>query len=234
MNDYNYIYKNKYFYWYMSIINKSVNNNKSKNDDIYYELHHIIPKSIGGTNEDSNLVLLSAREHFICHKLLTKCTYGKLKSKMICAYWRMCNPQGGIKEFTEITSRNYEYGRKAFAKYRTTKFKHTDETKKKISLSSKGKNNGMYGRKRTKEEIQQFIKTQSKGKFITPWGTFYSAGAAVRSNDCPIDIPYITILNYCERRNDKPFESIRGLAKYYKAIKGQTPKDLGFYFIPKY
>ena len=38
----------------------------------YYETHHIVPLSLGGSNNPDNLVKLSAREHFICHYLLAK------------------------------------------------------------------------------------------------------------------------------------------------------------------
>lgn len=38
----------------------------------YHEIHHIIPRSEGGTNDKSNLVNLTAREHYIAHLLLAK------------------------------------------------------------------------------------------------------------------------------------------------------------------
>ncbi|WXB47840.1 homing endonuclease [Vibrio phage VB_VaC_TDDLMA] len=38
----------------------------------YSERHHVIPRSLGGSDEDSNLVRLTAREHFLCHCLLAK------------------------------------------------------------------------------------------------------------------------------------------------------------------
>lgn len=38
----------------------------------YTEQHHILPKSLGGTDNQNNIVKLTAREHFICHLLLTK------------------------------------------------------------------------------------------------------------------------------------------------------------------
>ena len=38
----------------------------------YCEKHHIIPKCIGGGNEVSNIVKLTAEEHFIAHLLLTR------------------------------------------------------------------------------------------------------------------------------------------------------------------
>lgn len=37
------------------------------NDDFYYEKHHIIPKSLGGTNKKDNLVKLTPKEHFLAH-----------------------------------------------------------------------------------------------------------------------------------------------------------------------
>jgi len=64
--------ESKYTKWYFSIVNEAV---KRKSVDILYEKHHIIPRSLGGSNENKNLVNLSLREHFICHLLLTKNVY---------------------------------------------------------------------------------------------------------------------------------------------------------------
>lgn len=50
-----------------------------------YELHHIIPKSCGGTDEENNLVKLTYSEHFIAHKLLTKTYQGAFRLKMLSA-----------------------------------------------------------------------------------------------------------------------------------------------------
>ena len=38
----------------------------------YFEKHHIIPKCLGGLNDKHNLVLLTGREHYLCHWLLWK------------------------------------------------------------------------------------------------------------------------------------------------------------------
>lgn len=40
--------------------------------DCYTEVHHIVPRSLGGNDNKDNLVKLTAREHFICHYLLAK------------------------------------------------------------------------------------------------------------------------------------------------------------------
>ena len=59
---------NKYKNWYYRIIHHRLNNPVLNQ---YTETHHIIPKCLGGLNCSSNLVELTAREHYICHLLLT-------------------------------------------------------------------------------------------------------------------------------------------------------------------
>jgi len=39
---------------------------------VYTEKHHIVPRCLGGSNDKSNLVYLTAREHLLAHKLLDK------------------------------------------------------------------------------------------------------------------------------------------------------------------
>ena len=38
----------------------------------YGERHHIVPRAEGGSDDASNLVKLTAREHYIAHLLLAK------------------------------------------------------------------------------------------------------------------------------------------------------------------
>lgn len=59
---------NKYTKWYNQIIQSSQENPNSG----YTERHHIIPKCLKGSDDKSNIAILSARQHFICHLLLTK------------------------------------------------------------------------------------------------------------------------------------------------------------------
>lgn len=40
--------------------------------DGYYEIHHIIPKCIGGRDDKTNLIALTPEEHFLAHQLLIK------------------------------------------------------------------------------------------------------------------------------------------------------------------
>lgn len=64
---------------------------RKKQKDGMLESHHILPKSLGGSNIKSNLVLLTPREHFIAHWLLYKIYTGKEKAKMAYAFFRMCS-----------------------------------------------------------------------------------------------------------------------------------------------
>jgi hypothetical protein len=72
MSTQNLFLNNKYTKWYFQIIEKAKSQNRIKSKDVYYESHHIIPRCMNGSNKSHNLVLLTAREHFICHYLLCK------------------------------------------------------------------------------------------------------------------------------------------------------------------
>lgn len=45
---------------------------RSENIEEYYEVHHIMPRCLGGPDEKSNLIKLTAREYFLAHRLLAK------------------------------------------------------------------------------------------------------------------------------------------------------------------
>jgi hypothetical protein len=57
---------------YLSLITKAKSHNRVKSRECVFEKHHIIPSCIGGGDENSNLVLLTPREHYIAHRLLVK------------------------------------------------------------------------------------------------------------------------------------------------------------------
>lgn len=95
--------QNKYTTWYFSIINRAQNRALSG----YSERHHIIPKSLGGTNDKGNLVSLTAREHYICHLLLPKMVTNAAKSKMALALF-MLTRQSKNQHRYKITNRQYE------------------------------------------------------------------------------------------------------------------------------
>ena len=55
---------------YDQIIDRAKKEPRKKGNGVYYESHHIVPRSEGGSNSSSNLVLLTAKEHYIAHLLL--------------------------------------------------------------------------------------------------------------------------------------------------------------------
>jgi len=76
---------NKYTKWYFSIINRAKIENRIKRKNTYYESHHIVPKCMNG----NELVLLTGKEHYVCHLLLCRMTTGNNKHKMINALIKM-------------------------------------------------------------------------------------------------------------------------------------------------
>jgi len=99
---------NKYTKLYYQIITPTLN----RELNTYKELHHIIPRSLGGTDDKDNLTYLTAREHFICHWLLVKMTEGQARSKMIYALQGMRAQNNSQQRYeTKITSRVYEHYR---------------------------------------------------------------------------------------------------------------------------
>jgi hypothetical protein len=98
---------NKYTTWYYQIIQSAQNRVVSG----YVEVHHIIPKSLEGNDDPSNLVTLYAREHFLCHWLLTKMTAGPAKYKMLAALSCMRRKSNGQQRI--YASWQYEICKKA-------------------------------------------------------------------------------------------------------------------------
>lgn len=94
---------------YSKLYYKITSNAKQRITEGYTELHHIIPQSMGGSNDKENLVDLTAREHFICHWLLIKMTEGEDRSKMLYALNGMKAENRYQQRYhTKITARVYE------------------------------------------------------------------------------------------------------------------------------
>lgn len=95
-------------------------------DEIYTEKHHIVPKCLGGGNEESNITVLTAREHFIVHYILAKKLYPKSRN-LWYALWRMCSINDNQRNRATPSSKLYE------------------ELKIEKSFWNRGINNPMYG-----------------------------------------------------------------------------------------
>jgi hypothetical protein len=98
---------------------------RHKNDGIYYERHHIIPKSMGGLNKKENLVLLTAKEHYIAHYLLYMVYKNTIHNKqMTNAFWRM-NCIKNTNRTHRISSRSYNFIRQEQQSIVSNRFKNS-------------------------------------------------------------------------------------------------------------
>lgn len=132
--------ENKYKLWHDKIIARA----KNRTLEGYKEVHHIIPRSCGGSNAKDNLVALTAREHYIIHMLLPFCIIDKYRIKMVKGFLYMNVKPKDTKRFYKINSRMYqkfriEYGisckGRKFSKETILKMKQrkvSEETKAKI------------------------------------------------------------------------------------------------------
>lgn len=64
---------------YEKIYKDFIDNRKNKPVDGFSETHHIIPKALGGSDDEDNLIELSCRDHYFAHRLLAKFAGHKMK-----------------------------------------------------------------------------------------------------------------------------------------------------------
>lgn len=150
---------------YQKIYNQIIERARTRQLKGYKEIHHIIPKCLGGSNRKENLVELTAREHFLCHRLL--CEIYPYNKKLIYAVWVMATGfRKSHRSDYKISSRVYEYARISFSNTvkNIPKPKNfmTPELKQKISNSNKGviRNVGRIA----SEETKQKMSLSRKGK----------------------------------------------------------------------
>lgn len=125
---YNMFRECKYKNWYFNIV-ASASNRQVRG---YTETHHIIPKCLGGSNDPENLVVFTAREHFICHWLLTKMVDNKKEKYQLwnafsCMLYRKTSSQDRYK----VNSKNFQNIKQAGSKIKSERWT--------------GENNPMYG-----------------------------------------------------------------------------------------
>lgn len=119
----------------------------------YKELHHIIPRGMGGEDIETNYCMLTPREHFLVHKLLTK-IYPNNRS-VIVAFFMMSGMNN--KYSTSLTSREYNIIRNKCSYYNKGV---NNPCSHKI-----GALNHFYGKHHTQETIDRAILTRSKNTY---------------------------------------------------------------------
>lgn len=122
--------------------------------DEYHERHHILPKCMGGTNDEENLIDLYAREHFIAHRLLA--LENPENNSLVYAWNCMAFSKRDYQKRYELTPEEYEEARKAFSKA-LTGHPTSDETKQKISEANKGRTYSEETRKKMSDAQKQYF-----------------------------------------------------------------------------
>lgn len=159
---------------------------RNQSIDGYSEKHHILPRSMGGGDELSNIIVLTLRQHYIAHWMLWK-AYG---GKMAVAFDYM----NGIKKYgyrltgrtikllsqdvskrrserqvsaeTREKQRQAKLGRKLSPEHiekvrqASTGRVVSEETKRKVSEAKKGKSNGRTGFKQSQETREKIKMAQ--------------------------------------------------------------------------
>jgi len=127
------------YYGYIARV-KTLNRSKTDEKD-YYENHHILPRCCGGADSANNLVLLTAREHFLAHYLLTKIYKDTpFNQGVSCAFILMCKPNKRLPNRNHSNSRLYEAERKEYSqlvKLRLTGIPQTLEARKNAAMGLK-------------------------------------------------------------------------------------------------
>jgi hypothetical protein len=155
------IYSSKYYTKYNQICKHYKELDLKKSKDLYTEKHHILPKSMGGTNKKDNLVRVPARVHFLMHWMLYRIYR---TTEMVYGWNMMCSNRSGQR----FISKSFEYARILAGHERKGKpswnkgISHSDETKIKISEKKKGS----LLSDETKAKISESLKGNAHAKGI--------------------------------------------------------------------
>lgn len=172
---------NKYTRIYHALMEKRKHLLLEKSKE-YCERHHIIPKALGGTDEEFNLVNLLPREHFIAHLLLTKMV--KTEDHLIKMHWALHKMSyGNTTDY--FSGKDYSWHRKRHSKFLSAHhWTKTEQGRKRMSerLLKDWEENYDARRKRTRETYakwrnENLEKSNEHLKRIAPAGA--RAAAAV-------------------------------------------------------
>ena len=141
---------NKYTKWYQNI----TQNGKQERLP-GHERHHILPRSLGGTDDKENITFITAREHFVCHWLLIKIyPAGEAHWKMLNALRMMRAENPNQKRYnTKITSRVYAKLKEEYSLIQSERVT--------------GENNPNFGKHWTDEQKESHSK-KIKGRIQSP------------------------------------------------------------------
>lgn len=120
----------------------------------YFEIHHIVPRCLGGGDEVNNLVMFTAREHYIAHLILTK-QYPEVEGLTYAAFMMSAANKG---------SRHYAKLRNMVASY------NSERNTGKLKVDYTGK---QFGRLTV---LDYFVEHEFDGERIPKWKCLCTCG----------------------------------------------------------
>lgn len=228
----------KYTLTYHKIVEVSRQKNRIKTQEIYYEKHHIIPKSLGGGNDKENLVLLTPREHFLLHWLLTKMVdEPEYRRKMHNAFYRLSH-SSKFNNKRKLTPKQYAICKLSAAKAQLGKkhsqstiqkrtksviesWKDADQRREEMSIRMSKQNSGAPKQDKTKSKISHTLtgvkhpewRNQRKSeRQKKTWILTFSSGNTITIDD---------LKSWCEKNNYRSasISNLKaGRIKYHKDI----------------
>lgn len=162
-------YRNKYRTLYLNLIKKAKSLSEQELSG-YTEKHHIIPKCMGGDDEDSNIVTIPYRYHLIAHLILVRVFPDN--AKLNYSIWLMLQKDKSSKFSTRFLTKQKELS----------------------MVMRSGENHPVFGKYKTTEE-KEIIKNKYRGsnnimarKVLDPQGNIYgSIKEAAKINKLPYD-----------------------------------------------
>jgi hypothetical protein len=181
---------------YNQIIERAKNENRIKGEETYYEAHHILPLCLGGegktkNHKHHNIILLTAKEHLLCHILLCEIYPNEYKLKQ--ALWLMVINKNkklynrykiSLKLYERIKTENNLILKEIIPNKKTNHECYKNpERGKKISNSLKGyKQNKEHLCKRKISNSKPISQYDLKGNFIKEWISATEAALFLKGN----------------------------------------------------
>lgn len=142
--------------------------------DGYAEVHHIVPRSLGGSDDADNLIRLTARQHYVAHWMLARALGGSAAR----AFFMMSN----FGKYGQVNSTTYAMARQEYAEQVSQQLKgkpsqcpFSEETKQKMREAK-------LGRKLTPEHIEKVRQTRIGKKMPPEFGKKVSEAKRGRGN----------------------------------------------------
>jgi len=120
-----------------------------KDESVYQEEHHIIPRCLNGSDNKDNLIYLYGQEHYYAHWLLFKENENNYKLRHAWIMMAFKTKNGNMEREYEVTADEYALAKQLNAQETSKRFKgvkQSEESVRKRVAKTTGEGNGMYGR----------------------------------------------------------------------------------------